>query len=225
MTVMRQRRDEHGAAVRPVVPVLRPHRHHGRVHRRSRARPRAPTICTVFRFAGATAFFGYSLAAWPMSIWYKRSWGTTLRLTLDGLIYAPADGGLLRLALAALSGDFSRGRGFLRVRPTSRRGPTRGTRSGRRRCPPRRGAPAGGRRPSARRRRERPRGRRATRGRPRRPSWYGSTPSVRSVGRFSGLRSASRMRTACRRLRPSGSAEELVHARRGGRRDRNRRTP
>ena len=38
-----------------------------------------------------------------------------------------------------------------------------------------------------------------------RPSWYGSTPSVNSVGRFFGLRSTSRMRTACRRLRPFGS--------------------
>jgi hypothetical protein len=47
----------------------------------------------VFQFAGATAFFGYSLAAWPMSIWYKRSWGTTLRLSLDGLIYALLTGG------------------------------------------------------------------------------------------------------------------------------------
>jgi hypothetical protein len=36
---------------------------------------------------------GYSLAAWPMSIWYKRSWGTTLRLSLDGLIYALLTGG------------------------------------------------------------------------------------------------------------------------------------
>jgi ABC-type spermidine/putrescine transport system permease subunit II len=41
----------------------------------------------VFRFAGATSFFGYSLALWPMSIWYKKAWGTTLRGTLDGLIY------------------------------------------------------------------------------------------------------------------------------------------
>ena len=42
----------------------------------------------VFRFAGATAFYGYSLALWQASIWYKKSWGTTLRSTIDGLIYA-----------------------------------------------------------------------------------------------------------------------------------------
>lgn len=41
----------------------------------------------VFRFAGATAFIGYSLALWQMSIWYRRALGTTIRSTIDGLIY------------------------------------------------------------------------------------------------------------------------------------------
>jgi hypothetical protein len=41
----------------------------------------------VFRFAGATAFYGYALAHLQASIWYKRSWGTTFRNVLDGLIY------------------------------------------------------------------------------------------------------------------------------------------
>ncbi len=41
----------------------------------------------VFRFAGATAFYGYSLALIQASIWYKKSWGTTLRSVFDGLIY------------------------------------------------------------------------------------------------------------------------------------------
>jgi hypothetical protein len=41
----------------------------------------------VFRFAGATAFYGYALAHLQASIWYKRSWGTTLRNVFDGLIY------------------------------------------------------------------------------------------------------------------------------------------
>jgi hypothetical protein len=53
-----------------------------------RALPAGAPYRAVFRFAGATAFYGYSLALWPMSIWYKRSWGTTLRSTIDGLIYA-----------------------------------------------------------------------------------------------------------------------------------------
>lgn len=41
----------------------------------------------VFRFAGATAFYGYSLAHIPASIWYRKNWGTTLRNIFDGLIY------------------------------------------------------------------------------------------------------------------------------------------
>src|SRR5207249_1623971 len=34
------------------------------------------------------AFVEYTLALWPMSIWYRRSWITTLKATVDGLIYA-----------------------------------------------------------------------------------------------------------------------------------------
>jgi hypothetical protein len=43
---------------------------------------------SVFRFAGATAFIGYSLALWQLSIWYRRSWITTIKATVDGLVYA-----------------------------------------------------------------------------------------------------------------------------------------
>jgi hypothetical protein len=42
----------------------------------------------VFRFAGTTAFIGYSVALWQMSIWYRRAWSTTIKATVDGLIYA-----------------------------------------------------------------------------------------------------------------------------------------
>jgi hypothetical protein len=42
----------------------------------------------VFRFVGATAFIGYTAAAWPASIWYKRPWSTTIKNTIDGFIYA-----------------------------------------------------------------------------------------------------------------------------------------
>ena len=41
----------------------------------------------VFRFAGCTAFVGYSLALAQHSIWYQRNWGTTIRSMIDGLIY------------------------------------------------------------------------------------------------------------------------------------------
>ncbi len=43
---------------------------------------------SVFRFAGATAFVGYSLALLQNSIWYRRSWSATLKSMFDGLIYA-----------------------------------------------------------------------------------------------------------------------------------------
>jgi hypothetical protein len=43
---------------------------------------------SVFRFAGTTAFAGYSLAVWQNSIWYKRAWSTTVKVTIDGLVYA-----------------------------------------------------------------------------------------------------------------------------------------
>jgi hypothetical protein len=41
----------------------------------------------VFRFAGTTAFMGYSLALPQFSIWWKRSWSTTVKSMIDGLIY------------------------------------------------------------------------------------------------------------------------------------------
>jgi len=43
---------------------------------------------TVFRFAGVTAFVGYSLALLQNSIWYKRNWTATIKSMFDGLIYA-----------------------------------------------------------------------------------------------------------------------------------------
>jgi len=48
----------------------------------------------VFRFVGATAFIGYSLALWQMTIWYRRSLGTTIRSTIDGLLYALLTAGI-----------------------------------------------------------------------------------------------------------------------------------
>ena len=43
---------------------------------------------TVFRYVGAVAFTGYSLALLQNSIWYHRSWCTTFKSMFDGLIYA-----------------------------------------------------------------------------------------------------------------------------------------
>jgi hypothetical protein len=53
-----------------------------------RALPVASNYLHVFRFIGATAFMGYSLALWQMSIWYQRAWSTTIKATIDGLVYA-----------------------------------------------------------------------------------------------------------------------------------------
>lgn len=54
----------------------------------SRAVPPGTSYLQVFRFAGATAFIGYSLALWQSVIWYGRSTSTTVKLTIDGLLFA-----------------------------------------------------------------------------------------------------------------------------------------
>jgi hypothetical protein len=41
----------------------------------------------VFRFAGTTAFIGYSLALLQNTIWYGRNWRMTLTTMFDGLLY------------------------------------------------------------------------------------------------------------------------------------------
>jgi len=53
-----------------------------------RALPAGAQYLQVFRFVGTTAFVGYSVALWQMSIWWRRKWSTTFRATVDGLIYA-----------------------------------------------------------------------------------------------------------------------------------------
>src|SRR5712692_7249406 len=53
-----------------------------------RALPHGEEYLHVFRFAGVTAFIAYSVGLWQMSIWYNRSWTTTIKSTVDGLIYA-----------------------------------------------------------------------------------------------------------------------------------------
>jgi hypothetical protein len=44
-------------------------------------------VAEIYRFACTTAFLAYAGALWQNSIWYRRSPGTTLRSTIDGLIY------------------------------------------------------------------------------------------------------------------------------------------
>jgi hypothetical protein len=52
-----------------------------------RALPPGAEYLEVFRFTGTAAFLGYALALWQASIWFGRQWSTTLKSTLDGLIY------------------------------------------------------------------------------------------------------------------------------------------
>ncbi len=53
-----------------------------------RALGQSSPYLSVFRFAGATAFMGYTLALWQVHIWYHRSLRATITSTFDGLIYA-----------------------------------------------------------------------------------------------------------------------------------------
>ena len=47
----------------------------------------------VFQMAGCVAFIGYAVALWQQSIWYRRSWATTIRYSIDGLIFGALTAG------------------------------------------------------------------------------------------------------------------------------------
>ncbi len=49
--------------------------------------PGAPYL-RVFQLVGVSAFMGYALALWQLSIWYRRDWMTTIKSNVDGLIHA-----------------------------------------------------------------------------------------------------------------------------------------
>jgi hypothetical protein len=55
--------------------------------------PAGTHYTSIFRLTGVTSFLGYAAALWQMSIWYRRSLGTTLRITVDGLLYAALTAG------------------------------------------------------------------------------------------------------------------------------------
>ncbi len=44
---------------------------------------------SVLRFAGVTAFAGYSLGTLQNSIWYKRNWAATLKSVFDWVDKSP----------------------------------------------------------------------------------------------------------------------------------------
>ncbi len=53
-----------------------------------RALPAGAPYLRVFQLISVTAFVGYAVALWQMSIWYCRAWSTTIRANVDGLVYA-----------------------------------------------------------------------------------------------------------------------------------------
>jgi hypothetical protein len=52
------------------------------------ALPVGPGRGAILKIAGVSSFLGYAGALWQMSIWYRRSWLTTIKTTVDGAIYA-----------------------------------------------------------------------------------------------------------------------------------------
>jgi hypothetical protein len=60
----------------------------------SRTLPAGAEYLEVFRITGTTTFIAYAVGMWQQSIWYSRPWSTTVKFTLDGLIYALLTGGV-----------------------------------------------------------------------------------------------------------------------------------
>ena len=52
------------------------------------ALPVGAVCAKVCGIVGVTSFLAYAAALWPISIWFRRSWCTTIKSTVDGLIYA-----------------------------------------------------------------------------------------------------------------------------------------
>jgi hypothetical protein len=48
----------------------------------------------VFHLVALMVFAGLAVGFWQDSIWYKRKWSTTIKFTIDGLVYAGVAGGV-----------------------------------------------------------------------------------------------------------------------------------
>ena len=55
--------------------------------------PGSPYL-SVFRIVGTVAFIGYAGGLWQDSIWWNRKWSTTLKSTVDALIYGVLTAGV-----------------------------------------------------------------------------------------------------------------------------------
>ena len=53
-----------------------------------RALPLGADTHRILLFTGITSFLGYAAALWQMSIWYQRAWSSTIKATVDSVIYA-----------------------------------------------------------------------------------------------------------------------------------------
>jgi hypothetical protein len=60
----------------------------------SRALAPGAEYLKVSQIASTTAFLGYVMARWADAIWYKRSMGTMIRSTIDGILYGLLTGGV-----------------------------------------------------------------------------------------------------------------------------------
>jgi len=60
----------------------------------SRAVPPGAEYLTVFRFSGATAFFCYGVGTWQESIWFRRPLSTSVKNTIDALVFGLFTGGV-----------------------------------------------------------------------------------------------------------------------------------
>jgi uncharacterized membrane protein (DUF4010 family) len=54
----------------------------------SRTLGRGVPYMQVFQIVAVTAFLGYCLSLWQISIWYRRAWSTVIKETVDGAVYA-----------------------------------------------------------------------------------------------------------------------------------------
>ena len=55
--------------------------------------PPGTEYITVFRITSVVAFVAYTTGIWSQNIWYGLSTGTTIKSTIDGLIYGLVTGG------------------------------------------------------------------------------------------------------------------------------------
>jgi hypothetical protein len=61
-------------------------------HIARRALPAGADNHLIFHTVGLSAFLGYALALWQMTIWYRRPVITTFKSTIDGFLYALVTG-------------------------------------------------------------------------------------------------------------------------------------